>query len=202
MNSEQVWYECERFQIQQKKQEFISLLEYLDNALPFKTDCLEIGAYDGGTSAGFLKLFKNVVTVDMQARPNWEVIKAENPHWISVQANTHQPSLLRFLRGLNKEYDFIFIDGDHSEEGVEMDFLIYKQFLKPGGIVAFHDIINSKFHEENNCYVHNFWNRYKWRYDNVEIVYDGNQPAGLFASRCATKEWGGIGLFLNVNPVK
>ena len=197
---EYIWRECERFQIQQKKQEFLTLLEYLDATMPIKNDCLEIGAYDGGTSVGFLNLFRNVVTVDLKARQSWEIIKKEYPHWLSVQANTHNPKTLKFIKSINKRYDFIFIDGDHSAEGVEMDFLVYKQFLKPGGVVAFHDIVKSSYHEENNCYVHKFWADYKDKYKNLEVVYLGDEFSGLFASRVPTKQWGGIGIFLNVNP--
>ena len=37
--------------------------------------------------------------------------------------------------------DFLFIDGDHSYEGVRRDFLDYGPMVRPGGLVAFHDII-------------------------------------------------------------
>jgi predicted O-methyltransferase YrrM len=36
--------------------------------------------------------------------------------------------------------DVLFIDGDHSYEGVKADWETYKGFLNPGSIVIFHDI--------------------------------------------------------------
>jgi predicted O-methyltransferase YrrM len=39
----------------------------------------------------------------------------------------------------NKPIDFLFIDGDHSEQGVTRDWNEWSQFVIPGGIVAFHD---------------------------------------------------------------
>lgn len=42
--------------------------------------------------------------------------------------------------GFIKEHpDFIFIDGDHSWEGLHKDWTLYSQLLKPGGIIALHD---------------------------------------------------------------
>lgn len=38
-------------------------------------------------------------------------------------------------------FDFLFIDGDHSEKGVEGDILAWLPKLKSGGIISFHDYI-------------------------------------------------------------
>lgn len=40
---------------------------------------------------------------------------------------------------LTNHLDLLFIDGDHSYEGVYADWQTYKVFLKEGAIVAFHD---------------------------------------------------------------
>jgi predicted O-methyltransferase YrrM len=37
------------------------------------------------------------------------------------------------------QIDFLFLDGDHSEAAVQMDWDDWHQFLIPGGVVAFHD---------------------------------------------------------------
>jgi predicted O-methyltransferase YrrM len=39
------------------------------------------------------------------------------------------------------EGDFLFIDGDHTYQGVKQDFQMYSPLVKKGGIVAFHDIV-------------------------------------------------------------
>jgi predicted O-methyltransferase YrrM len=41
-----------------------------------------------------------------------------------------------------RELDLLFIDGDHSEEGVRRDFELYRDLVRPGGAVAFHDIVD------------------------------------------------------------
>ena len=40
----------------------------------------------------------------------------------------------------NKKYDYIYIDGDHSYEGVKFDFDSFWPKLNPGGFMLFHDI--------------------------------------------------------------
>lgn len=39
-----------------------------------------------------------------------------------------------------KEADFLFIDGEHSDEAVQRDFSLYVGFVRSGGLVGFHDI--------------------------------------------------------------
>ena len=40
-----------------------------------------------------------------------------------------------------RKFDFIFIDGDHSEEAVEADFRNAQHLLNPDGVIAFHDVL-------------------------------------------------------------
>jgi predicted O-methyltransferase YrrM len=39
----------------------------------------------------------------------------------------------------NGPIDFLFLDGDHSEEGVQKDWDSWHRFVIPGGVVVFHD---------------------------------------------------------------
>ena len=40
-----------------------------------------------------------------------------------------------------RKLDLLFIDGDHSAAGCEADFNDYSPFVKPGGLIMFHDIV-------------------------------------------------------------
>ena len=43
------------------------------------------------------------------------------------------------VRDWNGPVDFLFLDGDHSEEGVRKDWDGWHRFVIPGGVVAFHN---------------------------------------------------------------
>ena len=59
-----------------------------------------------------------------------------------MAADSHDPATVprveRLLGG--RPVDFLFIDGDHSYDGVWADFRMYSPLVRPGGIVAFHDV--------------------------------------------------------------
>lgn len=77
--------------------------------------------------------------------------------------------------------DFLFIDGDHSYEGAKRDFELYKTLVRPGGIIALHDIINYAGVPENN--VEPLWEEIKTTHSNtIELLSKKNQ------------QWMGIGV--------
>lgn len=78
--------------------------------------------------------------------------------------------------------DFLFIDGDHSLFGVINDFVRYSPLVKPGGIVAFHDINPDSFIKtgiKTHSYVGGvpyFWEMIKKSgYKTEEFIEDPNQ---------------------------
>ena len=63
-----------------------------------------------------------------------------------IFGSSHDPSsvekLEKILKG--KKLDLLFIDGDHNYKSVLSDWLLYKEFVVKGGIIAFDDC-------ESNC---------------------------------------------------
>ena len=39
--------------------------------------------------------------------------------------------------------DLLFLDGDHCYDGVRKDYHWYSQFVRPGGLIVFHDIVRA-----------------------------------------------------------
>ena len=70
----------------------------------------------------------------------------------------------------DNKVDFIFIDADHSYEGIKKDFEMYSLLVRKGGIIAFHDIIPSGYPT-----VYKFWNEEKEKYEYLEIIRNRNQ---------------------------
>jgi cephalosporin hydroxylase len=58
---------------------------------------------------------------------------------------------------LQDELDFLFIDGDHTYEGVRADYEMYRGFVRKDGFIAFHDINDSMFHRQRNVGVSSLW---------------------------------------------
>ncbi|HEY0321721.1 MAG TPA: class I SAM-dependent methyltransferase [Pyrinomonadaceae bacterium] len=81
----------------------------------------------------------------------WEIHHGrENPCWTICKRELRRNTLLdrvEFLHGFSYEMesampvgcDFIFVDGDHTYEGLERDWAIVMRRLSPGGILCLHD---------------------------------------------------------------
>lgn len=54
-----------------------------------------------------------------------------------------------------RKLDLLFIDGDHTWEGVRSDYEMYSRYVKSGGVIAFHDIQPGL--EEFGVAVSRFW---------------------------------------------
>jgi cephalosporin hydroxylase len=98
-------------------------------------------------------------------------------HFIS--GSSYDPKSVTQVKDIlnGRKVDFLFIDGDHTEEGVTKDFYLYKDFVKDGGWIAFHDIKSTEFHHERNCKVDFLWN--KLQGDKLEFVNNGTVFGGF-----------------------
>lgn len=142
----------------QNRFEILSLLKILKKR-NLKT-ILEIGTAGGGTMFLFSRIASpNATLISIDNDYSWRktFIKSfatKRQDIILVEMNSHQKPtrnrIKHILRG--KKIDFLFIDGDHSYDGVKDDFSMYSGFVKQGGIIAFHDILLEdtvgKFYQE------------------------------------------------------
>jgi predicted O-methyltransferase YrrM len=109
---------------------------------------------------------------------------------VLLQADSHDEatrlSLERCLGG--RSIELLFLDGDHSYDGVKADFDMYVPLLAPEGLVAFHDILTHTgiLENEYKIEVDRFWNEIKGSYDWEEFT-DPTVDWGW-------GKWGGIGL--------
>ena len=131
----------------QKPVEILSLLKEVESLSP-KTLC-EIGADKGGTLALFASVVApnaRILSLDIHypgSRARVYRMLAQKTQSIScLEADSHVRDTLRkvqlWLHG--QQLDFLFIDGDHSYDGVKSDYEMYGPLVRPGGIIAFHDI--------------------------------------------------------------
>lgn len=116
-------------------------------------DVLEIGVRQAQSTRTMLSALHEkgsgkLVSIDLRDRTpriNQEFL----PFFEMVVGNSHLPETIAKVNG--KQYDILFIDGDHTYEGVKNDFEMYLPLVKPGGLILMHDICNE------NEGVEKFW---------------------------------------------
>jgi predicted O-methyltransferase YrrM len=74
------------------------------------------------------------------------------------------------------ELDFLFVDGDHSYEGVWQDFRDYAPLVREGGLIAFHDIMpdfKTRYGIDTPAWtggVYRFWAEIREQWSAISIV--------------------------------
>lgn len=105
-----------------------------------------------------------------------------------IRGDSHSPESVAELEKIldGREIDVLFIDGDHTYDGVKQDYELYNGYVRPGGMVVFHDIIPiyehyATIHNDGISEVDKFWAE----------VSKGRKTAEFKAE---PKIWGGIGV--------
>lgn len=75
-----------------------------------------------------------------------------------------------------KTYGYIFIDGDHSYEGVSLDYKLFWPRLKKDGLMLFHDIVARGYLNKGRFGVWKFWQELG---DKGKITFPFPQESGL-----------------------
>lgn len=155
---------------------------------------LEIGTSYGGVLFLLAKIASEdavIISVDLPAKrggyPGWrkkiyQLFVSKNQKLHLLKEDSHKQSALLKVKDIlaGRKVDFLFIDGDHTYDGVKSDFIMYKGLMNDGGIIVFHDI--ARHPADSGCEVEKFWNEVKGNFRHLEIVEDEKQG------------WGGIGV--------
>ena len=114
----------------------------------------EIGSFVGASACCFGAAAgknKNTQIICIDTWNNDAMSEGNRDTWAEFMKNTHgfsssivpvrgfSTDVVEQVRKIAPSLDLLFIDGDHSYEGVKADWEAYKDFLKPGSIVLFHD---------------------------------------------------------------
>jgi hypothetical protein len=161
---------------------------------------LEIGTLHGGTTALWHSISTGrVVTIDLplgrfggkdhgydseRCTQRKEDLESRFERLSQILGDSHSLAVWAEVASIFQagSVDLLFIDGDHTYAGVRQDFEQYKHFVRSGGVVAFHDILDTPFHRQTGCEVHTLWQELKKLYPTLEFV--------------ANEAWGGIGALI------
>ena len=165
----------------QFESELAELVSLLENLNPKRV--MEIGTANGGTLFLECRLANpsaTIISVDLPegryggGYPIWKIpvyqkFALPGQNIKLIRASSHDISTLEQVKKIlnTQELDFLFIDGDHTYEGVKKDFQLYSPMVRKGGIIVFHDIVP---HIGSSCQVDKFWNEIKQSYPFKEFV--------------------------------
>lgn len=130
------------------------------------------GIHGGGYAGQRQRLFKHFV--HGRSGVQLDLLRADSH---TVETKTRALALLD-----HQPVDVLFIDGDHRLEGVRRDFELWRDAVRPGGKIVFHDILPHARVKE--CQVDVLWQEIKRTYPEQiqEIV------------AAPTQGWAGIGI--------
>jgi len=87
-----------------------------------------------------------------------------------LEGNSYDLDFKTKVKTIVGKVDILFIDGDHSYQGVKDDFYSYSDLVKPNGYIVLHDILDTPHHRECGCFVHELWAELKSKYHTVEFL--------------------------------
>ena len=156
----------ERFtKIGQVYSEILELSEEIAKLNP--KNILEIGTGEGGTFFLWQLLGSGkIISIDLPNGPFGGIwypkernksLEQDNSFFITGDSKDLRvkTELKRLLDG--ELLDVLFIDGDHSYGGIKHDYLYYKNYVKKGGIIAFHDIGDNDLNNKTDCQCRKFF---------------------------------------------
>jgi predicted O-methyltransferase YrrM len=172
----------------QKRSEALELFGLVNSLRP--NAICEIGTAGGGTAFLFTRsaaanamLISVDIAFDYSRRVAIRQFAENQQTLFCLQGDSHTTDTVRTVASLlhDRQLDVLFIDGDHTYEGVSTDFELYRPLVRKGGLIIFHDIVpdfRTKHGSDTLAFsggVPQFWEELKLHYAHREIVEDANQ---------------------------
>jgi hypothetical protein len=159
-----------------------------------KLNILEIGIGGYNTpkaGGGSLRMWQNyfpnstILGVDLFVKNKFKLshFSKSSQEIKFVDGSSYDDNTVNKVRQIlgDRQFDLLFIDGDHNYEGVKKDFLKYRNLVREGGIIVFHDIVPDYFTRhgvKTGRWVGGvpiFWNEIKSLYQHWEFIENTDQ---------------------------
>jgi predicted O-methyltransferase YrrM len=173
----------------QVAEEFVPLLEEVRRLNP--QTVLEIGTHRGGTLYLWARLARPdaiLVSIDLPGgkfgggyspfrAPIYRRFAQERQKLHLMRASSHSESTLEETKRLlsGRPIDLLFIDGDHTHQGVKQDWEMYSPLVRSGGLIVFHDVAGNY----GETQVKAFWDTIKASYAHKEYMTHPERLYGI-----------------------
>lgn len=161
------------FGAMQKTAELAALIDLVASGEPKRI--LEIGFGNGGTAWAWSKIssLEQLIILNLPEGP-WGGCGEDRDSAMLQRIAENTTARIDYIAGNSQNsealeavearlkgelVDFLFVDGDHSALGVAADYELYKKFVRPQGLIAFHDV--AEHAPETGCEVKLFWDKLK-----------------------------------------
>jgi len=183
----------EPLQFQQVYEEILTLTYWLKGFQPH--NILEIG-YRGSTFH-ILSQLSTGKKVALDIEDNGRTIQSHymmyGEDFKLFVANSQTEETKNKVKEFCPQYDLIFIDGDHSYEGVKRDFELYQELLSPRGHIIFHDIDpDHTFRDGVGGQVYKFWQDIPYGSKTNIVTLRSSGKITCFGEK---EHFGGIGIW-------
>jgi cephalosporin hydroxylase len=176
----------------QKRSEILRLLEIIRAQRP--ANVCEVGAAGGGTAMLFARAAApdaTLISIDLafnEARRE-AVTRFALPHQrvVCIEGDSHNPDSLEVVRSSLRggALDLLYLDGDHSYQGVAADFQMYAPLVRRGGLIVFHDIVpdfRARYGKQTSSDVGDvpkLWQEIKTSHSSVEEIIEDEKQDGF-----------------------
>lgn len=169
---------------------FLGPVQLMEELVPLLQDVrtlnpqavLEIGTHRGGTLYLWTRLAQPtaiLISIDLPRGrfgggyspfriPLYRRFARDRQKLYLLRADSHASSTLaetkRLLAG--HPVDLLFIDGDHTYEGVKKDWEMYSPLVRPDGLIVFHDVAG----DYAETHARSFWEGLKANYPHKEYI--------------------------------
>lgn len=175
----------------QRTWELQSLLALVRRMKP--TTVVEIGTYKGGTLACWVAVAQRdarIVSIDMpfpwvdkeavaSSIGKVRTMLGPSQRLTVISGDSHDVATLVRLKEVlaGAPIDVLWIDGDHTYQGARQDVEMYGALVRPGGIIALHDIQRSDPFPDQESDV--YWQELKAHARTREFIADPTPGAGM-----------------------
>ncbi|WP_160168357.1 class I SAM-dependent methyltransferase [Novipirellula maiorica] len=176
------------FGILQVENEIVPFLDYVAEHTPVVIG--EIGLKHGGNSFMFLRKLQDVtlylgMDLVLENISKLKFYRRDQQQMYILEGNSQLPAIVNKARQhlAGRQFDFLFIDGDHEYAGVLEDLIQWYPLVKPGGLIALHDIVPDEEAKTGvrpagrlwGGGVYKLWANIKPHFEHKEFVNDWDQ---------------------------